>query len=65
MVYRVNAVFMLSKGDLAYILITLETTLLCENNYLSNWNDHNSNSSNKWTGEEGIRIKQCVECIGN
>ncbi len=33
-------------------------------NYLppvSNWKDHNSNGSIKWTREEGICVKECVE----
>ncbi len=60
-----NVVLMLSKGDLVYVLFTLETTPLCDDNYLppvSNWKDRNSNDSKKWTGEGGISIKKCVQC---
>ncbi len=58
-------VFMLSKGDLVYILFTLETTPHCDDKHLppvSQWKCHNSNGEHKWTGEEGIRVKQCGEC---
>ncbi len=44
--------------------LRLETTPLCDDNHLPSvpqWKCHNSNGEHKWTGEEGIRVKQSDE----
>ncbi len=46
---------MLSKESLVYILFTIDTTPLCNDNYLpavSNWKDHKSNGSTNGQGKK-------------